>query len=619
MVARSAHPHLYFGPGHIEGLRSKTRHPFFRRDWLAIRHGAEQSLQGSLIAEGWPSKVLPAAASSAARCAFVHRLTGEPQFGERARQICHALLAADGWTGNYLEGVHHEEMQFHLAAAELCRNLALAYDMLAEEMTSAERMRFIRVCREKALEPFLSERSTNAFLYGLRTMNWIAVLAAGAGCLFVALDGDGVDFSKEIDIARAHILRFIEWYDDDGSAVEHGGYWAYGMGNALHLLRALRENGWPRIMQQDSHKLERTAYPILYGCIGGKNVTNFCDDRYGRLEAVARDAALVLAAEFQDGYLQWWAHQLSDAGVLGFVSGDPELEPSPPDELPTCMVFQRTGMGIMRASMTDPDTLYLAIKAGRARGKIFDDPHCQFDLNSVVLDAFGENLLADPGYGHNWTAEAQGKEFRVTDPNHHSNSTPPHNTLLVDGRGQEERFSPIAFLDDFSPSDEIDYVVSRIEQGYGPQLRRFDRHVYFVDKRFFALVDDVELISPGELTWNFHGPKESEISVNDVATIRNGGVRLRIIPVGRLKLSCSRRDDHVLPRLQWDTVAPVRQTLIAWLLLPDRLDDEIGTPSAHLGEDVLLLSDEKGEWHLPIVRRRVPLRTSMTLIRAHKE
>jgi len=55
-------------------------------------------------------------------------------------------------------------------------------------------------------------------------MNWLAVLSAGAGCLFLALDGAGVDFTREIEIARAHVLRFVEWFDDDGSAVEHGGY-----------------------------------------------------------------------------------------------------------------------------------------------------------------------------------------------------------------------------------------------------------------------------------------------------------------------------------------------------------------------------------------------------------
>jgi hypothetical protein len=608
--APRAHPRLYFGPDDMEALRRKMEHPLFKRDWEAIRRAAEAALEGPPVPEGRPSDVLPAAAGAAAKCAFVYRLTGEARFGERAREICTAVLAADGWTGAFL-GDSGSPIQFHLGTAAICQGMALAYDMLAPDMSASERKRFAETCYEKALKVFLRECSeeSNPYLSGTRTMNWLAVLSSGAGCLFIALDGDGMDFGREIEIARAHILRFVEWYDDDGCALEHGTYWTYGMGHALQLLTALKENGWPEIMQQTSRKLERVAYPILYGCIGGKHVANFCDDSYGPLQG-ARDNALVLAAEFQDGRLQWWAGQLPDASELGFVAGDPGLEATPPDSLPTCMVFPRTGLGVLRESMTDPDTRYLAIKAGRARGTVFDDPHCQFDLNSVVLDAFGVTLLADPGYGHDWAGT-----MSVTDPKHPSNSTPPHNTVLVDGRGQEVQWSPIAFLEDLSPAEDVDYIVSRIEQGYGPKVARFDRHAYFVDKRFYVLLDDIELTAPGVITWKFHGPKGSEMTADKPATIASGPAELRIIPQSTVEVACTRRDDHVLPRLQWDTVEEVKAARVAWLLLPERAGARSAPPSVELHQEFMVVSDGKKEWRLPIVRRRVPHKSSMTLIR----
>ena len=610
MSARGAHPRLYFSQDDLEALRRKTAHPLFKRDWEAILRGAEAALKGPPIDEGRRSEVLARAAGAAARCAFVYRLTGEKRFGERAREICDAVLAADGWTGGFL-GKRGPDARFHLHTAAICRGMALAYDLLAPEMSEAERRRFVETCREKALKVFLEECSggSNPYLNGSRTMNWLAVLSSGAGCLFIALDGDVMDFTREIEIARAHVLRFVEWYDDDGSAVEHGGYWTYGMGHALEFLKALKENGWPEIMQQRSRKLERTAYPILYGCIGGKHVANFCDDSYGPLGG-ARDCALVLAAEFRDTRLQWWADQLPDAGTFGFIVGDPELEAVPPDALPTCMVFGRTGIAVLRESMTDPDTRFLAIKAGRGRGNIYDDPHCQFDLNSVVLDAFGVTLLADPGYGHDWSGR-----MSVTDPKHHSNATPPHNTVLIDGRGQEVQWSPIASLDDLSPGKDIDYVVSRIEQGYGPKMARFDRHVYFIDKRFYVLFDDIELTVPGRVTWNFHGPKGADIAAENPAAITNHPARLRIVPHGTVELSCSRRDDHVLPRLEWDTAADVKAARVAWVLVPERADAPSALPAVELHEDFMTVSDGGKNWRLPIVRRRVPHRSSMTLIR----
>jgi hypothetical protein len=382
------------------------------------------------------------------------------------------------------------------------------------------------------------------------------------------------------------------------------------MGNALQFLQALKHNGWPEIMRQRSRKLQRTAYPTLYECIGGKNVVNFCDDSYGPLSG-GRDLALQLAAEFHDERLQWWAGQLPPAGVIGYITADPRLKATPPDDLPTCIVFPRTGIAVLRESMTDPDTRFLAIKAGRARGNIYDDPHCQFDLNAVNLDAFGQPLLADPGYGHDWT-----KGPTETDPMHPTNSTPPHNTVLVDGRGQDVQFSPIASLEDLSPDKDVDYVVSRIEQGYGPKVARFDRHVYFVQKRFYIIFDDIELTSPGAITWNFHGPKEARLAASEPATIANGPARLSIMPHSTVEIACRKLDDHVLPRLQWDTAGKVQAARVAWVLVPERSGDEASAmPTVELKQDFLRITDGKDEWRLPIVRRRAGAKSSMTLIR----
>ena len=177
------------------------------------------------------------------------------------------------------------------------------------------------------------------------------------------------------------------------------------------------------------------------------------------------------------------------------------------------------------------------------------------------------------------------------------------------------QWSPIAFLEDLSPSKDIDYIVSRIEQGYGPKVERFDRHAYSVDKRFYVLLDDIELTAPGAITWNFHGSKGAEMTANEPATIASGPARLRIIPQSTAELACSRRDDHVLPRLQWDTVADVRAARVVWLLLPERAGATSAPPSVELHQGFMVVSAGKEEWRLPIVRRRVPHRSSMTLIR----
>jgi hypothetical protein len=602
--SEKTHPHLFFRADDLPAIRAKTEHPRFRGDWEALRAQAEEDLKGSAIRPEEEYARLGAGARRAARAAFVYTLTGDRRFADRARAFFDALLAEPDWT------YHPNDNRFGQSPSALCHHLALTYDLLANEMSAAERARLIDACRRQLIDVFLADCKApdSDHLNGVRTMNHLAVRTSAAGCLLLALHGDGVDFDREIEIARSHLLRFVEWYDDAGASLEIGGYWTYGMGNALRCLAALRGNGWPGIFRQRSGKLRRSAYPLLMMSVGGTFVANFSDSHHGRLSPEARASVLILAAEFQDPRLQWFAEQMTPGHELALICGDSDLPAAPPDDLPTCVAYHGCGVGILRSSLSDPDALFLGLKAGRARGAVYDDPHCQFDLNSVVLEAYGRTLLADPGYLHVW----DGSMDHLS-PTHISNSTPPHNTLLVDGAGQVYAESPIAHLQDLSPDDSVDYLVSRIEQGYGPHVRRFDRHAYLVAKRMVVLVDEVELSSPGTLTWNFHGAKESTLSPGEPARIVNGEATLLLQPFGATPLTCRCAGDHVLPRLQWDTHGNVASVTVGWLLLPHRRGASAPDVTAAMDGHSVLVQAGSQSWILPIVSRRATCRSDIML------
>ena len=618
----SHHPHLFFTADKLPAIRAKTLHPRFRRDWEALHFQALRHLEEPLPAAQEGCTAQAALAGRAARLAFVSRVAEEPRFGRRALECFRVVLQGKAWAH------HPQDCGFGLGSAALCHALALAYDLLAEELAAPEKQRFREACQRELVEVFLREchSGENQHLYGQRTMNHVAVHASGAVCLLLALHGDGVDYSREIEIARAHLLRFVEWYDDAGAALEFGGYWIYGMGNALRGLAALRSNGWPKIFRQRSGKLLRTAYPLLCMSVGGKFVTNFSDGVYGvpvgspfaqvaenhgriyRVHAecdprlvqhLARTPALILAAEFQDSRLQWYAGQATQGDELALICGDPDLPETPPDDLPTCVAYHGCGVGVLRSSMSAPGALVLGLKAGRARGHVYDDAHCQFDLNSVVLDGLGTTLLADPGYHHIFNSS-----MSVIDPQHISNSSPKHNTLLVDGEGQTHTDSPIAHLQDLSPGDEIDYVVSRMERGYGERVRRFDRHAYLVAKRVYLLLDDIELARPAVLGWNFHGAEQARLQPGATAVIECEGAVLRIIPFGGAPLSCRAASDHLLPRVQFETTAPVSGGRFGWLLLVDPAGAPPTAASAQLEGSGVTLRWNGRVWQLPVVVRR---------------
>jgi len=90
---------------------------------------------------------------------------------------------------------------------------------------------------------------------------------------------------------------------------------------------------------------------------------------------------------------------------------------------------------------------------------------------------------------------------------------------------------------------------------------------------------------------------------------------LRITPTASVEMACSVGDDHVLPRLQWGTTRPVREARVAWLLVPERVDAPAVLPSVELKQDAVMVTEGEKRWRLPVVRRRVPWKSSMTLIR----
>ena len=67
-------------------------------------------------------------------------------------------------------------------------------------------------------------------------------------------------------------------------------------------------------------------------------------------------------------------------------------------------------------------------------------------------------------------------------------------------------------------------------------------------------------------------------------------------------------------RLQWDTASKVKAARVAWVLQPRRAGAKSSAPSVVLRKDAVVVSAGKKQWRLPIVRRRAPFKSSMTLI-----
>jgi hypothetical protein len=253
-----------------------------------------------------------------------------------------------------------------------------------------------------------------------------------------------------------------------------------------------------------------------------------------------------LAREYRDGYAQWLARQIDEAGVsagqatwLNLLWFDPSVPMKSPETRPTLRHF--TDMGIVSArSAWSGDESLVVFKCGpyighEALTKFSYDPgggHVHPDANHFVLFGAGQWLVRDDGYHPKWTGQ--------------------HNTLLVDGHGQlgegSEWFkggealavkaSPKVLQAVSTPA--MDQIAGDAAEAYPRDLglRRFVRRLIFVKPDVLIVADDILLDKEASLELRFHPEKAAERDGNVfLATGKRATLRLEPLTVEGIQIA----------------------------------------------------------------------------------
>ena len=141
------------------------------------------------------------------------------------------------------------------------------------------------------------------------------------------------------------------------------------------------------------------------------------------------------------------------------------------------------GQLIMRSGW-EKDDLYLLMDAGP-----FGYGHQHEDKLSFVIFAYGKYLLVDPGnYAYN---DSKWRRYII--------STPSHNTIMVDGKGQARRGKPRESYVVSKPlpnkwitTDDFDYACGTYDEGYGSSNETkvtHTRHIFFVKPEYWIVTD----------------------------------------------------------------------------------------------------------------------------------
>ncbi len=164
----------------------------------------------------------------------------------------------------------------------------------------------------------------------------------------------------------------------------------------------------------------------------------------------------------------------------------------------TAYALPQSGLYSMRSSWGE-EAICLVLKCGPDGGG-----HCQPDNGTFELFAGGRNLMPDGG-SYIYSGDPEGRNwFR---------QTKVHQTLTLNGRNSA--YDPKLLL--WRPGEELDLLV--VENGsYDSLIHR--RAVFFIDKKYFVLVDEAYGEAAGNIDLHFQmAPGSAIFNHKDLAVV----------------------------------------------------------------------------------------------------
>ena len=506
---RAGHPRLVFTPQDWAAFERRVKNRAQDPQFDALLSLLEKDARAILTAPALEHKKtgyrLLAVSREALRrvttLAVVHRATRDEAFARRAEKEMLTAAAFADWNPSHF-----------LDVAEMTAALALGYDWLHDSLPPESRAAIRRAIVEKGINAGIDPARPRPPNWHTIVNNWNQVCWGGLtlGALAIA-DDEPQPARATLALARANIVHGLKPYAPDGVYPEGPTYWNYGTSYQVVMIAALESalgTDWdltrsPGFMESAKVQLH-LAGPT--GC-----VFNFSDCRNARL---------------YDPALYWFARKLNtptmatppDASTeanrfLPLVAlwwpanGLPAANTAP--DLP--LAWKGEGINpvaVFRSSWTDPNAMWLAVKAGAANAS-----HGHMDAGSFIFEADGVRWAIDLGMQDYESLESKGLKifgrtqdaqrwtiFRLNNLSHNTLTIggQPHR---VDGRAEFKDF----WHDQFAPGIDGSYngVTIDLSPVFAGQAASVERQFQFYPKtRDIHIVDTIEGAAPGtEIRW----------------------------------------------------------------------------------------------------------------------
>lgn len=543
----SEHPRLLFAAADRAAIRSRAEISPLRETARRLVERAQWQLTApplvpSLTRRGEPDppgeqKGLACARALQGRvltAAMAFTLTGDRRYRDNA--VAELRRAIDDWR-IWVDTAH--QPPYDLMNGEICMTFGLAWDWLYADLTPAERDELRRGVERRGLQAYL-DATTGAKPASFVTAhhNWNPVCNGGAAVLALALGRESALSERVLEVAVPAMDRYWNHLGADGGWDEGTGYWTYGHRYAFIAAEALRRSGRPGGAERFALPgAAATGYfPIVFN--PGRTLTAGFGDSNSRVN----DPILyLLGREYRNADFIWFQDRATPRPVnrdgwpeeaLSLVwrpVGEPwlpERQASFTPKLPPTYTFPSIGWAFMAPRQPDPP-FFLALKNGSLAAN-----HTHLDLNHVNVGA-GDTALAVELGSRPYPADYFGAK-RYT---YYELTTAGHNTVLVGGKGQ--RHGKAGAIEGPVTGPNFEALVGVADGAYEIETPRARRHVVFVDKRYWLLLDEIETTSPQPLDIRFHTYGTVTHTDGDRWTFRQGANLLDVVSPGSQSIAAS--------------------------------------------------------------------------------
>ncbi len=440
------HPRVYFTSAELEALKVKAHGPD-KAMWAGVmRH--LRVLQGPPPPP--PAELRRAqndVALAIAEGAFAYRMEGDPKILAATKQYMDMAVTYDVW------GYAFNKPNTDLAAGHLLYAMGLAYDLLYNDLSPAERDKYRNKLAKqgKLMYAAFAPKPGRQWAY---SQNHTFIPISGLAVAAYAVYGEVPEAKQWAELSRAIFSRVLATYSQDGYYYEGYEYWIFATPWIIHYLDAAKHAAGQDLFDQPGLKLmdlyaahgltPNGMLPFDFGDVyGGPQTRAEQGEDYDRAHPVIDgkvhyetnyNLLYDLAARYRSSEIQGVAEWMKSLGHSSqeewwtLAWKDDALKAMPMSEVPAWHEFADHNVAYWRSDWT-ADATAVAFKCGAPEGTSaeavrekyvdwrMEAGHTHPDVNGFILYAHRAYLTGVSGYaGVPRTEEA--------------------NVMMVDGHGQ---------------------------------------------------------------------------------------------------------------------------------------------------------------------------------------